>query len=186
MFREVNGSNEAVHAASWEVGKRYPDMQTYQCRSRIHYDGIWNLTIEMPDVTDQEVRGYQQGKLQMALADISGVLFLLYKFDGHPWCDVPYEPRLTLEPMQYPQIADEALGISLQVNVYDSATGILKVCRIIGLPNALSNHLHLRCNELDTKRPMDAASHYWKVNQVYKKYRKTADMLREVKKIYNC
>lgn len=168
-----------------KVGKRYPAMQTDHAIMQLGYSGIWNLFMGLPHITDEELQDYRHGRLQMALADVNGLLFVLYRFGNQPWCDVPFEPRFHPEPREFPQMEDASLGVPMLICLFDTSMGELKVCRLVGLPNELTERLHARCRELDTKRPLDIASYDWKLQQAYRRYRRSSDLLRVAKKVYD-
>ena len=168
-----------------KVGKRYPDMMTDHAMTELSYDGTWELSMGLPHIMEEELQDYRNGRLQMALADVHGLLFVLYRFGGQPWCDVHFEPRLRPEAMYYPQLSDGMFGVALLANIYDTATGELKARRLACLPKELTNRLHGRCTELDSERPLDPDSHSWKLQQAYRRYRRSIDLLREAGKVYD-
>ena len=180
----MSENNSSLRIDIREVGKRYLDMQTNQCVMRMDYDGSWRLTAEIPNPTDKEIQDFKIGKLQIAMADIDNKIFILLKFGGQPWCDASYEPRLNSGLFEYPQIKESSQGASLQIELYDSATGILKVLRLIGLPNELSNQLHSRCTELASMGKMSRIANDQQVSQIYNKYRETTSMLDHAQKVY--
>lgn len=167
-----------------ELGNRYSDKQTNQCFVKIDYDNQWRLMAGMPNLKSSEVRDFESGELQIGMADIDNKIFIVYKFGSQPWGDTPYDPRLLLEPFEYPQIKDRSLGAPLCVELYDSATGVLKVLRLLGLPNELSNNLHFRCTELAALGRITRATNERQVAQIYQKFRNSEDMLKHVDKIY--
>lgn len=162
------------------VGEQYPDKQTNQCFVKLDYNIQWGLIAGMPNLTDSEVLDFESGELQIGVAEINSKLFILYKIGNQPWCDASYEPRLSPEPLEYPQIDD----YSFCVELYDSATGILRVLRLFGLPNELSNHLHSRCTELAALGHMTRDTNERQVAQIYQKYENSTEMLKYVNKIY--
>ena len=120
---------------SWTAGERYPDMQVFQDAAATCYiGGFWHLNVLLQHVTDRELSRYANGKMQMALADINGLLVILFKSGEEEWNRVFYDPRLNPGPEVYPQIEDiedEDSEVGMLFQLYDSATGILKLNRHI-------------------------------------------------------
>lgn len=174
----------------WSAGERYPGMQVFQDAAATCYiGGFWHLNVLLQHVTDKELSRYANGTMQMALADINGLLVILFKSGEEEWNRVFYDPRLNPGPAEYPQIEDiedEESEVGMLLQLYDSATGILMLNRIIALPNELTNRLHARCTELNAGGPIDVSSYQWKVRQALKKYPRPKAMLKEAKKVYTC
>lgn len=144
---------------------------------RTHYDegtkfeftqGGPVLFIMFERPTEKEIEAVRAGKFIMKFYEHDNIIFMLFKFEGVPWIDTPYNinlsPPFEFEPMSKTQ------GFGLQIYLIDAATGILKVIRHIGLGHEFS--IRLRDAILSQKsKPFDNGIYSFKINDIYKRYR---------------
>lgn len=116
----------------------------------------------------------------MAITQINGALFFLFSFGNIPWCDAPYEPRVSSVSLDYPDIDESGQGAPLLVLISDSATGELKAMRMVGMGHILTNRLHAICRQLDSQRPLNQESYRWNIQKIYKKFPRSDMMLKTV------
>jgi len=155
---------------------------------RTHYDegakfeftqGGPVLFIMFERPTEKEVEAVRVGKFIMKFYEHDNIIFMLFKFEGVPWIDTPYNinlsPPFEFEPM------GETQGFGLQIYLIDAATGILKVIRYIGLGHEFSVRLR-DAMEKQKVIPFNMGTYNFKVNDAYKRY--TSDQFAEFAKWY--
>lgn len=166
---------------SYHVGQDYDHWKTNQTYIQMNYNGTWGMVIGFPNITKQEVEEIQNGDFQIAHVMIDDVLFFLCKCGNMEWIDMPYEPRLYECPMEYPEFENGTDGAILTLYIVDTCSGKLVGLRLIGLGNVFSNNLHASCREMDRVRLRTPEQYSKQVEEIYRKYPKSADMLKWVK-----
>lgn len=168
----------------YRVGDVYEEFKTGDMLAIIDYmEGSgWLLAVGYPNMTDQEVVMFSSSTLQSAFTVINDRLFLLAKFGSFPWLDTPFEPARYPNPQNYPYFED-GKGINLTVLVVNTATGMVRHIRVVGLSNPMSNHLHAVCRDMDKRhRPFDNLVYEREVKEIYDRYPSSDAMLRSAKK----
>ena len=123
---------------SYTVGEVVPQLKTGGNLVQMGYsDGMWELRIGYPTITQTEVQELQYGDFRMAVADIDEALFFLFAIGETPWCDAPYEPRLVTPPPVFDFFPQKGEGAPLLLLIVDTRTGILKGMRMLGLGELL-------------------------------------------------
>lgn len=179
MGNMVFGSGPYMDKLS--VGQVIPEMQTNDVTIQMHYrDPYWELSVGYPNITEEEIRELVYGDFHMAITQIEGLLFFLFSIGKIPWCDAPYEPRLTTKPMNYRTDFPEGEGAPLCLLVVDTATGVLKRIRVVGMGHSLSEKLHAYCREKDAERPFDVGKYDYWLSKLYNKYKTSESMLKTV------
>ncbi len=165
----------------YKVGRPIPGLKTGNVTVQMHYrDPFWELAIAYPAMTEAEIYEMREGNFRMAITTIDDCLFFLFSVGNIPWADAPYEPRITSEPMDYRLDFPEGEGAPLVLLMVDSNTGCLKGMRVMGLGNLLSYRIHSICRNLDKQRPLDKERYDRTVEQIYKRFPHSKDMLRTV------
>lgn len=133
-----------------EVGKQYPG-NYHQEGNYLDYDkNGFTLYYFLPNITKTEEEGFKTGKYKFALTVMSDILFLLSEFKpGLALSDTPFHFGLYQDNrIEYlPKDIPEGEGLALQIIAVDSATGIIKALRLIGLSTKFSRKLIEICVE---------------------------------------
>ena len=167
---------------SYEVGKIILELKTGIDMVQIHYrEPFWELAIAYPGITETEINELTTGNFRMAITTIDECLFFLFSVGRIPWSDAPYEPRISKEPMNYSINFPKGRGVPLVLLMVDSNTGCLKGMRVMGLGNLVSTRIHTICRTLENQRPLDKVKYHATVEQIYKRYPHSEDMLKTVK-----
>lgn len=126
-----------------KVGEKYPG--TYKQEGLfLDYENGFTLKIFLPNISEQEAAAFSSGKYKFGLAELSGILFFISEFKGAlDLSDAPFHFGLYDDDRidNLPTIHDDSLGLSLNIIVVDSATGIIKTLRLIGLGTRFSKRL---------------------------------------------
>lgn len=120
--------------------------------------------------TPAEVKDFSAGSpLEVRYVVLGGELYLLFKFGGQDWMDVPYNPHLSrgLTKLELPQGGTE--GLSLTVILADTSDGTVKVLRLVGLGNRFSKSLVGAILER-AQKPFDPSAYNASIASVYGRY----------------
>lgn len=138
-----------------EVGKKYPGNYNYD-GNFLEYDRSgFTLYYFMPNMTVNEVQGLKTGKYKFAITEMAGILFLLSEFKpGLNLSDTPFHFGLYKDDRIkfLPREIEEGQGLALTIIAVDSATGIVKVLRQIGLSTRFSRKLIEICTRQADER----------------------------------
>lgn len=98
---------------------------------------IMYLFLDSP--TEKEIEGVRKGKLQIGIAPMPPVLFIMAKINGcGGWMDMPFTIRkYQNEIFTLPEIEDNQ-GILLQITLIDCRTNVVKAIRAVSLSTDLS------------------------------------------------
>jgi hypothetical protein len=144
---------------------------------RTHYDegtkfeftqGGPVLFIMFERPTEKEIEAVRAGKFIMKFYEHDNIVFMLFKFEGVPWIDAPY--NINLSPLFEFEQMSETQGFGLQIYLVDAATGILKVIRYVGLGHEFSVRLR-EAMEKQKAIPFNLDTYNFKINDIYKRYR---------------
>lgn len=130
-----------------KVGEPYPGKVSEG--TRLDYDESgFTLVYGLPGITAIEKKGFESGRYKIALAERSGILFFLSEFKpGIDLSDTPFHMGLYRDDRSkyLPEQIEDGQGFGLTVMAVDTATGILKAIRYIGLSTKLSRELLKIC-----------------------------------------
>jgi hypothetical protein len=123
-----------------------------------------------------EVEQVRRGRFEVHLAEINQTIFLLAKFGGLEWIDMPYDPTLTLG-LELQPIDGDTEGYSLLVLLADVPSGTLRAIRMVGLGNRFSKTFRQRV--LATlEKGIPHTEHLRRVDAVYGQYSSAKAMLK--------
>ena len=123
------------------------------------------LFYDKPD--EQEIVDIKNGSTKFRVCYIDNVIFFLAKLGNQQWMDAPYNIHLSQSFIL--EEPDEGQGYGLSVFLVDAHTGLLKVTRLIGLPNNISLKLKEFTEEQKAK-PFDENNYHQTINSIYAKY----------------
>ena len=166
----------------YKVGEIIPELKTGIEIAQIHYRApFWELAVAYPGITEAEINELTTGNFRLAITTIDECLFFLFSVGRISWADAPYEPRISKEPMDYRINFPKGSGVPFVLLLADSNTGCLKGMREMGLGDIMSTRIHTICRNLERHRPLDKVKYHATVEQIYKRYPHSEDMLKTVK-----
>jgi hypothetical protein len=159
-----------------EVGKllqedktRYPEVPKFDFDQA---GGVLFVFFKSP--TQTEVDAFRSGDVKLGLFYKDGIIFLLFKFGSLHWMDVAYTCHLS-QSFVFDHLEDD-MGYGMTLVFTDADTGIVKVLKLIGWPNKMSQLFQTYV--LDQRgKPFDHYEYNIKTNRIYKNY-STDDMVR--------
>ena len=162
---------------SFEVGKKY-NGNYHQEGIRLQYNKGFTLEVFLPQLSIAEILGFKTGKYKFALTEIDGILFFLSEFRGAiSMSDSPFHFGLynNKESManDLPKELGEDMGLSLNIIVVDSQTGIIKALRLVGLSTNFSKEL-IRICLLQSKQDINKLDYNRKLLEIQNKYSSSA------------
>lgn len=122
-----------------KVGKSYDFLRGPEGAFFDMMDGGAVIIIRYNGMTKEEETNFRTGKFQMKITVLSGIIFLLVRFDSEK-IDIPYHVMLSKNLTELQEIR-EGEGIHLTVFAGDAQSGELKVLRSIGLDTKTSKIL---------------------------------------------
>ena len=166
---------------SYTIGDVIPQLKTGCDLVQMGYtDGLWELRIGFPSITNEEVRELQFGNFQMAVSCIEESIFFLFKIGDYPWFDAPYEPRLVSPLPEFLLDFGKGTGAPLLLLAVDTNTGILKGMRMLGLGAVLTQRLHSTCSSFSHKGSLDIEDYHARLKRIYEQYASSDEMLKTV------
>ena len=132
-----------------EVGKKSPVTMTEGVRFDLSSAGATLIYAFDAPTTDEVAQVRSGNGFEIRFAEINDILWVTTKCGNLEWTDAPYNPRLS-SGLPDPDFADGE-GIALTFVLIDSATGIVKAVRLIGLGNRFSHYLTEKALELREK-----------------------------------
>lgn len=153
----------------FKVGELYkPGITQYMQGTRFDFlqsGAILELYFHRP--TGDEIQDVTRGKFEIGFYERGSVIFVLFRFGGWQWMDAPYSVHLS-QPFTFEELK-EGTGYGLTVFLIDSATGILRGIRYVGLPTDFSRKFREAVERQKTK-PFDKATYDAEIEQVYRSY----------------
>jgi hypothetical protein len=134
----------------------------------------------LPSPTEAEVTAIKNGPAEFALAVESGVIFLLYQFEGGlPWSDAPYQwwlnsPEMRSLPNPEPIETERAL---LHIVLVDADTGIIMTLRTLTFSPEFSARLHGAIRQQSRSKWLGADAYEKSLASLYRKFPTTEDLL---------
>lgn len=145
----------------------YPKVAQYNFRGGGH-----ELAMFFGSPTEEEVRAIRIGRAEFALLVESGVVVLLYRFEGNSeWSDCPYSYHLVPReqqqlPFELPTPESRAMLLVLLVDAY---TGLLHVIRECSLSPDFTRRLHEAIRE-QAAEGFSLDEHQHALAELYLKY----------------
>jgi hypothetical protein len=147
--------------------------------------GHHELIMFLPNLSALQVQDVMDGRCEFAFLEAGDVIVLLFRFGGTmPWGDALYSWHLIRqrnpEEATIPDVdGTEAARILLHVFLVEANTGILKGVRDVSLSPAFSAVLQAAIVR-QAERPWPGGEEYARqVEELYRKYPRTRDMLRD-------
>ena len=132
-------------------------------------DGGISVVIYLSNVSEHELAQINSGaSFEMKLVQLRGIIFGLFKFGSLNWMDAPYNVHLSRNLTEL-EIPGEGCGFSMNVRLYDTATGMLVCNRLLSLSTEMSLKLIDMIAE-QRKKPFDRREYDNMVKSVYAAY----------------
>lgn len=146
----------------------FPEGVQYNFRQGVHELLMW-----LGSPSREEVRAIRKGRAEFGLLVESGVIFLMYRFEGNPhWSDCPYHYHLV--PPEQRQLPFDLLTpegrAMLQILLVDAHTGLLKVIRMCSLSPSFSCRLHAAISEQAAQTGFSVTAYDDTLTALYRKY----------------
>ncbi len=171
---------ERVGAAGdlrFEVGKPFPLPPVRTEGAAFSVEPYSNLLIYRFDrPTQEEIQEFKEGRVELAVLRLRGVLFFLSRFGRLAWSDAPYSTHLTAREKSLPELASGNRGYALDCFLVDSRDNVLKAHRLVRMPVDFSAKFKAAIDK-DAADSMDEAGFNKAVGDVYANY-STADLLK--------
>jgi hypothetical protein len=145
-----------------------PEAVQYNFRQGAHELLMW-----LGSPSREEVRAIRKGRAEFRLLVESGVIFLLYRFEGNArWSDCPYSYHLVpAEQRQLPfDLPTPESRAMLQVLLVDAHTAILKVIRTCSLSPSFSRRLHEAIGDQAVRTDFSKTAYAATLTALYRKY----------------
>ena len=154
----------------YEVGKSYPELKTGNDVAKTDMgDSGLVAHIGFFQPTAKEKRNFNRRELlQVRLARMMGITFLLYRFGTLNWIDTPFNVNLAKRLTAIPDIPD-GMGLLLTVLFFDTFSGKMISIRNVALPTDFSRKLTEIMKE-DRMVPFDMADYNRKVLAIQNQY----------------
>jgi hypothetical protein len=126
------------------IGQRYPA----KLPARVTYSyrqGQHELVLVLEHPTVQEIEDVRRGRADFALAKVSEILFLLYRFGGSiQWSDCPFNIHVIppAERVLPPESQRPEISALLSVVVVEAGSGIVRAVRKATLSPSFTTLLH--------------------------------------------
>jgi len=163
-----------------QVGQLYhPNRTRWPEVAEFNFDAAgYELRLFMGSPTPAEVDAVRSAPADLALLDLAGSVWLLYRFEpGVPWGDAPYTWHLVPPDRRaQPEETGPESRALLQVYLVDADTGILRVIRGVTLSPACTRWLVATIRR-QMAAPFDEPAHFRAVAQTQTVYR-TRDLVR--------
>lgn len=147
------------------VGEKYPN-KIIEGMAVSHDESGFTISIGFPNLKESEVEAFKNGKLTFSASRLGKALFLITEIEGFIGIsDVAFDVNLTENKMdEFRKSENENVGYKVEFLLVDTATGILKGIRVVGISQQLSNAIYETCEkQLDDN--FDVTQH---VNEIMK------------------
>ena len=141
------------------------------CPDEVYFDlddGGINVEIYLSNVSERELAQVNSASFEMKLVQLRGIIFGLFKFGSLNWMDAPYNVHLSRNLTEL-EIPGEGCGFSMNVRLYDTATGMLVCNRLLSLSTEMSLKL-IDMIEEQRKKPFDKREYDNAKKSVYAAY----------------
>ena len=119
--------------------------------------------------TEEEIAEFTNGKVELAVADMRGVLLFLSKIGSLNWADAAYSTHLTDRKKALPDL-EEGQGYSLDAFLVDCVDNTLAAHRLIRMNTRFSRELRGMLED-EEKRPFDPQAFDRQVADIFRAYR---------------
>ncbi len=102
-------------------------------------DSLCQCVIGLHDITDEELRAVERGKVVATLSNIEDIIFLSLNFDDVLTFDIPFNMGL-YDKFQLKYPGD--YGYTMMIFLIDNATNTIKAMRAVGFKNKFSRKLY--------------------------------------------
>ncbi len=128
------------------------------------------LVVALSGMTEKETERVRSGKMELALFEKDGILFLLVKIPGVlDWSDAPFHIGLYSDGRKVPEEIPDGGGWGLMVLGVDARNGMIRAIRLIGLGTDFSRKMIEIIKEQTGKRVFQVDYHN-RVNKIYREY----------------
>ena len=147
----------------------YPKAMQEGCM--LLYDaGGPTLLVSLSAMDAKEAKKIQKGKINFALFEKDGIMFLLVDIPGAiDWSDAPFHIGLHKDDRPVPDGIPEGKGLGLTVLGMDANTSMIKALRLVGLGTDISREMIRIISEQKSEKtnPVD---HHNNINRIYREY----------------
>jgi hypothetical protein len=170
----------------YKVGQPYnPNVKNWPETPQYNYrQGEHELVLFFNKPSISETLAVKQGKAEFALTVKDDIIFFLYRF-GQPvvinWSDAPYtwhlvpEAERTILPEQLPATGEKR--VLLRIILVDATTGLICAIRIVTLSPSFTSRLNQAILE-QSQKPFDAKSYDMQLQQAYRSYPESSQLLK--------
>lgn len=134
---EESSMDANTQVINFVVGERSPIIRPSGQELHVSESGFLVMTF-FSKPTSKEIRAFQaDGNISIRAGSIGNTMYWVTKV-GNTECDCTYCPHIVTAPPELEEITDDSLGYAAHFVLIDSATGIVKANRLVGLPNSFS------------------------------------------------
>lgn len=128
------------------------------------------LVIAMTGMTAEEAKNIGQGRMEFALFEKEGILFLLVRIPGTmDWSDAPFHIGLYTDGQTVPEEIPDGGSWSLTVIGVEARNSTIKALRYIGLGTDFSRKM-LEIINRQQGQWTSQVEHHNKINRIYREY----------------
>lgn len=154
----------------FEVGKVWGEAKGHADGTKFDIDDSGAIMIVyFNSPTPNEVSAFAPGEpFEIRFTSLTDVIMITAKIGDLNWMDFPYTPHLSknLTRLTFP---GENQGLALTLMLVDTATGIVKSLRMMGLSESFTRKLYGNIMELQAM-PFDSSVYAVSVNNILAKY----------------
>lgn len=131
-----------------EVGKPFPYKTMKNDGVMFDYrENGFEFLLGMNNVSSREVKAFKNGKVQIDLALINGIIFMIFEIDGLiGLSDAPFHIALSKTPLSSLELDDNGC-YSLLMYLIDTVNNELRAMRLVSLDNDFSKILKIAIDE---------------------------------------
>lgn len=153
---------------SYKVGSLFSE------RAKGHQEGAifdisdtgCNLILYFKSPSQKEIDSVKNGTMKIGFYTEKELILMLFKIGDMNWIDSPYSVHLSKELTKIQDIP-EGKGLSLNMYLIDTYTGVLKSIRLLGLPTNFSCKLKVA---IEKQKGIPFDNFDIRLNEVYAKY----------------
>lgn len=138
--------------------------------------GIY-VKVRFNSPTSKELKQFDSGKpFRMKLLEFRNIIFPLFKFGNLNWMDAPYSVHLSRN-LTHLEVPEEGMGMKMTIVLFDTRTGMLCKCRMIGLSTDMTKKLIEMIQE-QKEKPFNKSDYDRNLRGIYATYptKKLVDM----------
>lgn len=127
------------------------------------------LIVFFSSPAQKEVEQFSAGKkFEIRFVELHGQIIITAKIGDLPWMDAPYSPHLS-EHLTKLEMPDYESGLGLNLMLVDSATGVIKSLRIIGLSPRFTRDL-FKAVAANKAKLFDKMEYYETLDSIFEAY----------------